>query len=54
MLFVEYDGGRPTSSFVGDGGQERLLLWRRAFANAVALEEALIDKGGERTTMDGR
>jgi hypothetical protein len=54
MLFVEYDGDRPTSSFVGDSGQERLLLWRRAFANAVALEEALIDKGGERTTLDGR
>jgi hypothetical protein len=54
LLFVEYDGGWSTASFIGDEGQARLLLWRRAFTNAVALEEALIEKGGERTTMDGR
>jgi len=48
LLFVEYDGGRSTSSFVDGGGQEWLLLWRRAFANAVALEEAFIVKCGER------
>jgi hypothetical protein len=53
MLFVEFDGHRPTSGFVGDQLQERLLLWSRAFANAVSLEEALIDKGGERKSPAG-
>ena len=48
MLFVEFDGRRPTSALRGDQMQRRLLLWNRAFVNAVSLEEALIDKGGER------
>jgi hypothetical protein len=53
MLVVEFDGHLPTSGFVGDQLQERLLLWSRAFANAVSLEEALIDKGGERKSPAG-
>ncbi len=53
MLFVEFDGRRPSSAFVGDQLHERRQLWSRAFTNAVSLEEALIDKGGERTTAGG-
>jgi hypothetical protein len=53
MLFVEFDARRPVSAFVGDRLQERLLLWSHAFANAVSLEEALIDKGGERRSPTG-
>jgi hypothetical protein len=53
MLFVEFDGRRPASAFVGDQLQDRLQLWSRAFANAVSLEEALIDKGGERQRPAG-
>jgi hypothetical protein len=53
MLFVEFDGRRPTSAFAGDQMQQRLLLWSRAFVNAVSLEEALIDKGGERRSSAG-
>jgi hypothetical protein len=53
MLFVEFDARRPVSAFVGDQLQERLLLWSHAFANAVSLEEALIDKGGERRSPAG-
>ena len=40
-------------AFAGDQLQERPLLWSRAFANAVSLEEALIDKGGERRSPTG-
>jgi hypothetical protein len=53
MLFVEFDGRRPSSAFAGDQLHERRQLWSRAFANAVSLEEALIDKGGERPTAGG-
>jgi hypothetical protein len=53
MLFVEFGGRRPTSAFSGDQLQQRLLLWSRAFVNAVSLEEALIDKGGERRSPAG-
>jgi len=50
LVFVEFDGKRPPSSTF----KERHLLWRRAFANSVSLEEALIDKGGERKTAGVR
>jgi hypothetical protein len=30
MLFVEFDGRRPTSASAGDQLQQRLLLWSRA------------------------
>jgi hypothetical protein len=53
MLFVEFDGRRPSAAFAGDQLHERRQLWSRAFANAVSLEEALIDKGGERPTAGG-
>ena len=48
QLFVEFDGALPPSGDVADEVEERQVLWRRAFANSVSLEEALIDKGGER------
>jgi hypothetical protein len=53
MLFVEFGGRHPTSALVGEQLQQRLLLWSRAFVNAVSLEEALIDKGGERSSLAG-
>jgi hypothetical protein len=52
MLFVEFDGHRPTSGFVGDQLQERLLLWSRAFANAVSLEEET--KAASASPLPGR
>ncbi|MGH3777029.1 MAG: hypothetical protein ACRDRR_15090 [Pseudonocardiaceae bacterium] len=53
-VFVEFDAGKPASNYVGDELRKRQLLWSRAFANSVALEEALIDKGGERATVGER
>lgn len=53
-VFVEFDSGKPASNYVGDELRQRRLLWSRAFANSVALEEALIDKGGERATVGER
>lgn len=47
-IFVEFDSSKPTSNYAGEELEKRQLLWSRAFANSVALEEALIDKGGER------
>ncbi|MGH4006617.1 MAG: hypothetical protein ACRDTH_00330 [Pseudonocardiaceae bacterium] len=53
-VFVEFDASRPASDYADDELRERQLLWSRAFANSVALEEALIDKGGERRTAGVR
>lgn len=47
-VFIEFDARRPAADFVDDRLFTRQLLWSQAFANAVALEEALIDRGGER------
>src|SRR4051794_26388654 len=52
-VFVEFDPRRPASDFRNDELQHRRELWARAFANAVALEEALIGKGGERSSASG-
>ena len=52
-IFVEFDPRRPGSDYREDQLRHRQQLWARAFANAVALEEALIDKGGERSTAGG-
>jgi hypothetical protein len=53
-IFVEFDPRRPASNYHDDELRHRQRLWTRAFANAVALEEALVDKGGERRSADGR
>lgn len=53
LVFVALDGRAPASGYVADRLDRHRDLWRRAFANAVALEEKLIDLGGERRT-DGR
>jgi hypothetical protein len=52
-LFVEFDPLRLVSDYQEDALRHRQRLWTRAFANAVALEEALADKGGERGTHLG-
>ena len=52
-VFVEFDASKPGSNYRDDQLHHRQQLWARAFANAVALEEALIDKGGERNTVGG-
>lgn len=52
-IFVEFDPQRPASDYHDDALRHRQQLWTRAFANAVALEEALADKGGERNTPAG-
>jgi hypothetical protein len=53
-IFVEFNGNKPARLYLGDELKERQLLWSRSFANAVALEEALIDAGGERRTTNRR
>jgi hypothetical protein len=52
-VFVEFAARRPASDYRDERLRHRQRLWTRAFANAVALEEALIDKGGERGTSGG-
>ena len=52
-VFVAIDG-RKSSEYVAERLDEHRDLWRRAFANAVAMEEKLIDLGGERRTTGGR
>lgn len=52
-VFVEFDRRRPLSDYRAEQLQLRQQLWGQAFANAVVLEEALIDKGGERSTAGG-
>jgi hypothetical protein len=53
-VFVEFDSGKPTSNYVGEELRKRQILWSCTFANSVALEEALIDKGGERKDVGER
>ncbi|MGD9531305.1 hypothetical protein [Pseudonocardia sp.] len=52
-VFVTLGGRRPVSGSAAGRLDAHRDLWRRAFANAVAMEEKLIDLGGERHT-DGR
>lgn len=52
-VFVAIDGGK-SSEYVAERLDEHRDLWRRAFANAVAMEEKLIDLGGERRTTGER
>jgi hypothetical protein len=51
-VFVEFHSGKPASNYVGGEWRKRQLLWSRSFA--VAREEALIDKAGERATVGER
>jgi hypothetical protein len=50
-IFVEVDPHRPASARGEHWTQDVTELWYREFANAVALEEALIDRGRERAGL---
>jgi hypothetical protein len=47
-VFVALDGRMPASDSVAARLDKHRDLWTQAFANAVAMEEKLIDLGGER------